>query len=137
MCFGLLSPVSVHPLVSCCHFLLPAHLCSRCYVSHTCLTSALLALLVVYVSLCCSLTLCWFVCSHPLVSCAPVPWSSRVHCVPDLFPVVFRFVIFPWDFPLPVFCYLLFGFHIGHQLNKACFLFSTCLPLCVCIWFLF
>ena len=30
-----------------------------------------------------------------------------------------------------------FGFHIGHQLIKACFLFSTCLSLCACIWVLF
>ena len=30
-----------------------------------------------------------------------------------------------------------FGFHIGHQLIKACFLFSTCLCLCACIWVLF
>lgn len=30
-----------------------------------------------------------------------------------------------------------FGFHIGRWLVKVCFLSSTCLPLCICIWVLF
>lgn len=49
------------------------------------------------------------------------------------------FPFFSFDLPLPVFSYLVFGFwfsyfgfHLGHQLIKACFLVSTYLSLCVC-----
>ena len=147
---------------------LPAHQCSQCSVSPLCsspvwfspqpsFTLASLALpssqclstctssprwFSLYLSLCCSLTPCWFVCFQPHISpVSPVFPSPPVflNCSWFVLSVLLSFVFLSCCLP---FCsqfmspaILLFkvldcGFlDLGFQLVKACLLFPTWLPL--------
>ena len=134
--------LGLYPLVFCCHFLPPAHLCS-CVLSPSCVPCApsqsdsppthtpVSHQSRQHCPVHCvsppapSLTLCWFICFTSMCllcqsSCVPCGFF----CLFFLFffglpSVVCLSLVFSLVFPLPGFCYLLFGFHIGHQI--ACF----------------
>ena len=103
----------------------------------TCVTGGLCSL--------CSLTLCWFICSHfcgsPVVilfsykshlcscACSPGPCLVLVFLIySSWFVLIFvNSVIFFLDFPLPIFCCMLFGFHAFDILSKLALSCTTCL----------
>ena len=148
MVLGYSFPVLFCSFVSCCHFILPAHLCSQCSVSLMCSSPAWSPPLTCFTSVTTIIHIAAGLFSaslhlHLMFAFLPVWFSHSLLIIVSLncpsgcsfltFVCLYiSFLGYPFAclLLLTFFFFLHFGFHIGHQLFKAHFLFSTCLPPC-------